>query len=209
NGVMLVGAVTPEYTALTTGVYTCLSYSDCDTTESAPITVTVNKNPKASINAGGPVTFCAGGSVVLSVNPVGGSTYQWYRGGTMLIGATGLNYTATVAGNYKCLVTKTATGCYKMSNVIPVTVPCREGEVIGEETVISLYPNPTSSSIQVETHNTGITAAAIINALGQTVIADFNFEGNCTIDLHDLPAGMYWLKTLNGAQVTLTQFIKQ
>ena len=209
NGVMLVGAVTPEYTALTAGVYTCLSYSDCDTTESAPITVTVNKNPKATINAGGPTNFCAGGSVVLSVNPVGGSTYQWYRGGTMLIGATGLNYTATVAGNYKCLVTKTATGCYKMSNVIPVTVPCREGEVIGEETVISLYPNPTSSSIQVETHNTGITAAAIINALGQTVIADFNFEGNCTIDVHDLPVGMYWLKTLNGAHVTLTQFIKQ
>jgi hypothetical protein len=54
------------------------------TATSSLINVTVNKNPNANITAGGATTFCAGGSVTLSEAPVGGSTYQWYKGAAQL-----------------------------------------------------------------------------------------------------------------------------
>jgi hypothetical protein len=92
------------------------------------IVVTVNKNPKAIISAGGPTEFCAGGSVTLTETPSGGCTYQWYKGAAPIPGATATTYVATTTGNYKCRVTKTATGCYKISNPIAVLVTCKEGE---------------------------------------------------------------------------------
>jgi hypothetical protein len=55
---------------------------------SSIITVTVNKNPKAIISAGGPTEFCAGGSVTLTETPSGGCTYQWYKGAAPIPGAT-------------------------------------------------------------------------------------------------------------------------
>ncbi|MFN3876216.1 MAG: fibronectin type III domain-containing protein, partial [Flavobacteriales bacterium] len=42
----------------------------------------------ATITAGGPTTFCAGGSVVLSANTGTGLTYQWRRNGAKISGAT-------------------------------------------------------------------------------------------------------------------------
>lgn len=208
NGVILIGAVTPEYTALTTGVYTCLSYSDCDTTESAPINVSVNKNPKATINAGGPTNFCAGGSVVLSVNPVGGSIYQWYRGGTMLAGATGINYTATVSGNYKCLVTKTATGCFKMSNVIPVTVTCREDDLAASNGRVEVYPNPAADNIQVDFNFDFDGDVKIFNQTGELMATHSASQFN-TIDIHDLPAGVYILLANDSNMNKIAYFVKQ
>jgi hypothetical protein len=124
----------------------CTTTSLCGTVTSDGIFVNVNKNPTASISAGGSTTFCAGGSVTLTETPSAGSTYQWYKGASTIGGATLNTYVATTAGNYKCRVTKTATGCFKNSNVISVSVPCKEGEMVNE---IIVYPNPTNGMIIV------------------------------------------------------------
>ena len=77
----------------------------------------------------------------------GGQSYQWYKGNAIIAGATTTSYTATTAGNYKCKVTKNATGCSKFSNVIIVTVPCRSEELSENEMTVS--PNPTSGLITI------------------------------------------------------------
>ncbi|MFZ1592194.1 MAG: MopE-related protein, partial [Chitinophagales bacterium] len=106
NGTNIPGATSPTYTVTTKGNYSCVTTSDCGTAESTTIFVNVIKNPNASISAGGPTTFCAGGSVVLTEVAVAGCSYQWYKGASPIAGATSLTYTATTAGNYKCRVTK-------------------------------------------------------------------------------------------------------
>ncbi|HRG28592.1 MAG TPA: hypothetical protein PLJ00_11920, partial [Chitinophagales bacterium] len=79
NGSNIPGATSVTYNVTTKGNYSCVTTSACGTAESTPIFVNVIKNPNASISAGGPTTFCAGGSVVLTEVAVAGCTYQWYK----------------------------------------------------------------------------------------------------------------------------------
>ncbi|HKR05475.1 MAG TPA: fibronectin type III domain-containing protein [Bacteroidia bacterium] len=75
----------------------------------------------ATITAGGPTTFCSGGSVILSANTGAGFTYQWKKNGAVITGATASAYTAAVSGTYTVVITISG-GCTSASNSIVVTV---------------------------------------------------------------------------------------
>jgi glucose/arabinose dehydrogenase len=62
-------------------------------------------DPRAPINADGPLSFCAGSSVNLSTgfNPL--LTYAWYKDNTVISGATQATFEATEAGVYKVMTT--------------------------------------------------------------------------------------------------------
>ena len=72
-----------------------------------------------TLTLSGPVTFCTGGSVVLSV-PNDGNTYQWYRDGVPIGGATTFSYTANSSGNY--YLTFIVAGQDITTNTVTVTV---------------------------------------------------------------------------------------
>lgn len=203
NGTNIPGATSSTYSVTTKGNYTCVTTSACGTAESTTIFVNVLKNPNANISAGGPTTFCAGGSVVLTEVAVTGCTYQWYKGANPIAGATALTYTATTAGNYKCRVTKTASGCYKNSNTIAVSVPCKEGEEVTVENELIIYPNPNNGTFNVTSTTTqnNSNILVIYNALGQQIydLQIFTESGriNENIVLNNLAVGVYFIH-LNG-----------
>ncbi|MFI5172786.1 MAG: hypothetical protein ACHQFW_10370, partial [Chitinophagales bacterium] len=141
NGEDIPGATSATYTATAKGTYTCETTSDCTFAISEWIVVDVFKKPNANVTPGGATTFCAGGSVTLTETPTGGCTYQWYKNGLPITGATSTTYVATTAGSYKCLVTKTVSGCSKQSNSIVVSVPCKEGDPKELNNPLSIYPN--------------------------------------------------------------------
>jgi trimeric autotransporter adhesin len=72
--------------------------------------MTINAAPSATITAGGPTTFCAGGSVALNAPTGGGYTYQWLNGGVPISGATSSAITVSTTGPYAVTVTN-ALGC--------------------------------------------------------------------------------------------------
>jgi gliding motility-associated-like protein len=91
------------------------------TTVNPQVTVTVNSLPATpTITAGGPTTFCAGGSVTLTSSA--GTSYLWSNG------ATTQSINVTAAGNYAVKVTN-ASGCLSavsaatavIVNAVPVT----------------------------------------------------------------------------------------
>lgn len=190
NGANIPGATTSTYTATQKGAYAVVTSNDCASATSPPVNVIVNKNPSASITAGGPTTFCAGGNVLLTVTAVAGSTYQWFKGASAIPGATSLTYTATTTGNYKCRVTKTATGCFKNSNAIAVSVPCREGEELQTVDHVSVYPNPTSDYFTVDVESASITGIKIYSQSGAIVKHITHWQGE-QIYVGDLPKGVY------------------
>ncbi|MBR9975652.1 MAG: hypothetical protein KFF77_08725 [Bacteroidetes bacterium] len=62
--------------------------------------LTVLDVPVATITPAGPTAFCEGSSVQLDAPAGAGLTYTWRRDGSVITGAGGASYTATVAGQY-------------------------------------------------------------------------------------------------------------
>ncbi len=76
--------------------------------------ISVGARPSASLTAGGPLSFCGGDSVQLTVNPAAAS-YVWNSGQTTQ------SFYAANSGNYFCAVTG-ANGCSANSDTVVVTV---------------------------------------------------------------------------------------
>ena len=116
------GEITQSITVDESGAYTVqvTNTAGCTAT-SAATTVTVNELPTASITAGGPTTFCQGGSVLLTGNSDHANvTYTWYRGGLEV--ATGANYSANTSGSYTVVATDANTCSSEVSAAVAVTV---------------------------------------------------------------------------------------
>jgi len=103
------------------GIYnsTVPSANGCDSV--ITLDLIVNPIPTVNVSAGGPTTFCQGGSVILSASPVTGGTYQWTNGGIDIPGATQLSYIPTITGNFAVRFTN-ANGCVGNSANTLVTV---------------------------------------------------------------------------------------
>jgi len=90
------GAVTQSITATASGAYSVVVSSNGCSTGSSVQQVTVLPTPPATVAASGALTFCVGGSVVLTA-PAGYS-YSWNTG------ATTASITATTSGTYSVVV---------------------------------------------------------------------------------------------------------
>lgn len=82
--------------------------------------LTIGTAPQAVATANGGLSFCEGGSVLLSANTGDGLSYQWQLDGTAVFGGTAAELEATTSGAYTVLVTNTCGST--PSNVINVSV---------------------------------------------------------------------------------------
>ena len=204
NNVNIPGATNSTYTATVSGTFRCaVTYIGCGTVTSNGVAINVFANPTAGITANGPTTFCAGQSVVLNVNIQTGVTYQWRKNSVNISGATSSSYTASVAGNYRCIVTKTATGCYKLSNNIAVVVNCKLEE-LNASNIFNYYPNPFNTTLTVQLN--AVSTIAVYNVLGQKLIEVNDTKGAVTIG-EELNAGMYILEVRVNNEVVSSQRI--
>ncbi len=116
-----VGTSTNSYTANVAGVYSVEITNACGTVVSAntfTVTITGSSPSAPTISAGAPTTFCAGGSVTLSIPTQTGATYQWKQG-TTNVGTSSNTFTATTAGTYTVTVSN---GCGTASSTNAITV---------------------------------------------------------------------------------------
>ncbi|MBK9451982.1 MAG: PKD domain-containing protein [Bacteroidetes bacterium] len=173
------GATTQSITVSASGSYSVqVTTSGCTSAASAPIVVTVNPTPAApTVSASGPLTFCAGGNVVLTSSATSGNT--WSPGG-----ATTQAITVTTSGSYT--VTETASGCVSAASapVVVTVTPAPAGPVItpsgpttfcvgGSVTLTSSASNgnlwsPGGATTQAITVNTSGTYTVTQTVLGCT-----------------------------------------
>ncbi len=105
------GAITQSINVTTSGSYTVqvTNANGCQSVPSAATVVTVNPLPSTpTITAGGPTTFCAGGSVTLT--STAGAYYLWSTG------ATTQSINVTTSGSYTVQVTN-SNGCQSALSV--------------------------------------------------------------------------------------------
>ena len=189
NGANISGATTYKYTSKTAGTYNCAITSSGITTLSNSVTVIVTTNPSSfTMNANGATSFCAGGSVQLSITPTGTYTYQWFRGNLQIDGETSSTYTAFNPGAYKAVVTNTQNGCGRISGAKTIAVNCRmmnpniiSGGMDDLTSPLTIYPNPAQRSFMIE-----INDASNINETAQLELMNYAcekvFEAEVTIE---------------------------
>ena len=108
--------------------------------------VTVNKLPTASISYNGSTNICSGTTYLLKTKTGTGYSFQWYRNGLKVTGATSSAFTVSKSGSYYYVVT-TNQGCVNTSNTITFTSNCREEASSENSNVfgsLDVYPNPSS-----------------------------------------------------------------
>lgn len=200
------GATNQNYTPTGSGNYKAkiTDTHGCSKTSSAGVSVTVNKNPTASISIGGGTNICNGQSRTLTANGGSGSQYQWKKNGSTISGATGKTYVTSVAGSFSCMITNTF-NCSALSNTITTTTNCKEdGSGTGDAQSVSwlVYPNPASDALHVqlnlENSESGVCAIEIRNLLGEVILKrDDSYSGyKLSSDFNldpALPSGVYFV----------------
>ncbi|MDQ2718645.1 MAG: hypothetical protein M3Z26_02610, partial [Bacteroidota bacterium] len=187
---------TGVFSGMTSGNYnlTAKNSSGCI---SAITTVTVNAQPARpaapTITAGGPTTFCTGGSVTLTSSA--GTTYLWSTG------ATTASISPTTSGNYSVQVTN-ASGCQSASSAATVVtvnaLPAISGtlsicagsttQLTGSGTASASSPWVSGTTGVATVSNTGLVSGV---SAGSSVITYTN-NNNCsitaTVTVNALPA---------------------
>lgn len=107
NGVDIFNATGSTLAATVAGVYNVIvgNATNCTITSTNTVTLQGASAANAAISAGGPTTFCTGGSVLLTATNGAGLTYQWYKDGNILTNETNQTYTANASGFYTVAVT--------------------------------------------------------------------------------------------------------
>jgi hypothetical protein len=141
-----------------------------------------SSNLTATITSNGPVTFCPGGSVTLSVTSGVADTYQWMKNSSNISGATNSTYNANSSGDFAVKISKA--GSTGTSTAITVNANSSIPQpVITASGPLNFCPGGsvtlTSSSITGNHWSTNETTQSIV------VTASGNYSvtvtaGNCT-----------------------------
>lgn len=199
NGAYIPGSDNQQnYYASQTGYYRVYAYDSlgCNkysSTKKATVGIGV-----VSISTNGSTTFCNGDSVGFGADQLTGYTYQWKRNGINIAGATNALYYAKSSGIYRCMFTSVA-GCTKTSNSYTVNVNCRVEEANASDEY-SVYPNPASDWLYIDTIAEEETRYEIYNVLGEKVMAGVLTDHQ--LNIQQLASGIYSLRLMgNETQV--------
>lgn len=203
GGTNIFGATNTTYTANTIGNYTIVETNSagCSTT-SAITTVNAVAPPVATITPSSSTTFCLGGSVVLNATTGAGYTYQWFESGTPIVGATSINYTANLAGNYTVQITNPS-GCSGTSAATAVVVNPLPAAITGTDLLCVTLTTTLSDASGPGTWSSSTTGIATVGSLSGIVTGVS--AGTATIT-YTLGTGCYTVApvTVNPLPVAIT-----
>ncbi len=193
----LIASASGTYFVTVTDANAC---SDSDT-----ISVTINTVPTAAGSAANMIPCLADAPVALTGSPSGGT---W--SGTAV---TGNNFDPATAGvgTYVLVYTfvDSLTACSDTAQV-NVTVDICLGMQNTVASNVNVFPNPVTNVLQVQT-TAVLTGYSVMDINGREVLKG-NFSGNSQnkIDVSELPAGTYILRTLdNSGAMKNVQFVKE
>ena len=181
---------------------------------SASITATITVTPTLNGCAGTPsaytitvdptATITQSGNVLTSSTS---STYQWYRDGQPIIGATGQTCTATQNGSYSVVVA---------NNVCPsevVTIGVSGINPVNNNYFFTIYPNPNDGNFTVS-FDISIRATYTLelkNSLGalvyREVLTDFSGSYSKQMDITKYGKGIYLISLTNKQNGTAKKMI--
>lgn len=119
-----------------------------------------------------------------------GNTYQWYKNGNPIPGATSLDYTIDSTGNYALMVTN-ADGCSQLSTSQLVLYVGTAKAVSALR--LTVVPNPSTGVFFVKSTQK-VQRAEVLDMMGRSVWSG-EISGTIRLDLSGLGKGLYMLHT--------------
>jgi hypothetical protein len=148
-------------------------------------------------------TVCRGESVTLTA--AGGSNYLWDGAETTAI----VSKTLTVNVPYQFSVTGTdANGC---SSTAMITVNANACTAIleNELSAISIFPNPATQKITISTIHESHKTITVADVTGKIVLSVNTDESSYSINIENLPSGLYHVRVVDGTSIKDQKFVKQ
>ena len=167
------------------------------------VTVQVAANPLPVVDLGQDSTICVGQTLTLDAGNAG-LNFNWSNG------AATQTITVDSSDLYSVTVTN-AFGCSASNDVAVSVVICTGTHEPAFETV-SVFPNPTSGLVTIRFAElpAQTTHFTVFNTLGQHVLAQQQVQDITTsIDLGQLPKGLYLLRLQSGVSVSTVNIIVQ
>jgi hypothetical protein len=153
------------------------------------------------------VTFSQG---TFFATPAQGKSFRWVNctDGYEIPGATVSAFTPSHTGSYS--VIQTQNGCSVNSGCFPVEITVSGIAENTGENIFSIWPNPTTGSIQVMFENKGANATLrLINAFGNLVMEKNNIPVNqMNIDLSAYAPGIYIVEVTADNQKHQNRLVK-
>ena len=140
-------------------------------------------------------------AAVLHATVTGATNYQWYNGGALIAGATGVDYTPTANGDYTVSVTNQY-GCSTQSASFSF-VYNSVNEILTEET-FNVFPNPnTTGALQITTGSNLIGAKLkVFDVTGKLVFQSSIFNLQSSISTTQFSKGVYVI-SIEAKQISL------
>ncbi len=141
----------------------------------------------------------------------GATTYQWYFNTNLINGATDYFYVASSSGDYNVVATD-GNGCEVEAAVFNVLASAQAA--VGSSSM-QVFPNPTHDKVTIQKSQVASGTAieiSIYNMMGEIIrnrYTDSRTKNQeLTIDVSQLPPGMYWLEIKSGEKIFRSKFIK-
>ncbi len=139
------------------------------------------------------------------VTQTGFISYQWYKDSIAVPGATN-NYYPASPGCYQVEV-ETASGCLHRSRM-----QCFfEADILKhqKEAEVTLFPNPASDHVMLNTPYTSSKTISIFNLQGQEVSTVATDKKETRIDVSRLSNGLYTIRVTSAGHISTRKFLKQ
>ena len=177
-----------------TATHTLTNALNCDSVVTLDLT----------INTVGVNTTLSG--TTITANNASATSYQWINcsNNAIISGATNASYTATSNGDYAVIITEGSCSDTSSCETI-LTVGINDLE---QNKVVNIYPNPVQNQLFIELNNEAITKLDIIDFSGKLILSKTDYTKK-SVDVSDLPKGIYAIQITTEEGVSSSRFIKQ
>lgn len=137
-------------------------------------------------------------------------TYQWVNcaNNSIIANEIGSVFTPTATGSYQAILTQISTGCKDTTACVDITIA--NIEVATSFDLLRIFPNPTNSTITIQTDMTWqIATAMLTNLEGKVVLSQaLSNSTQQTLDISHLPNGIYFVVVQSAQQKLVKRVAK-